>query len=149
MFENLVGFLPEALVLDVPELDDQHESLFALVASLKTGCIEVNRFLPGPADKLLQELRAHFATEERLAKDASMYFSDHAWKHEEMLSALTRAFGEAREGRREVFSLLRYIDYWFERHISEEDRRLSSCLLCRPLEGLDWIRPNHPARQIA
>jgi hemerythrin len=57
-----------------------------------------------------------------------MPFSDHAEKHRELHSILAKAFAEVREGKQEVFSLLRYIDYWFERHISDEDRHFCARL---------------------
>jgi hypothetical protein len=41
-----------------------------------------------------------------------------------MLAAITHAVNEVREGRMDVFSVLRYIEYWFERHIREEDLNL-------------------------
>lgn len=123
MRETTVVFLPEELLLGIAELDAQHERLFAELALLKSDCLETNRFPSGPAAELLLLLREHFATEERLANAASIPFAEHAWKHEEVLVILTKAFDSMQKGGKDVFGLLRYIDYWFERHISETDRR--------------------------
>lgn len=126
MQEKAVCFLPRALVLDLPEIDAQHEALFAQLAAIKEHCLETNRLLPEQVDDLLEQLSEHFATEERLAFEALHYFAEHSKKHEKMLNALTKAFDEVRSETRDVFSLLRYIDYWFERHIAEEDRHLAA-----------------------
>lgn len=123
-FENSVGFLPAGLLLGVPEIDSQHERIFAELASLKAHCLETNELSFDHVKSLLSNLRDHFATEERLALAASLCFSEHARKHHEVLWNLTKAFSEIREGRGEVFGVLRYLDYWFERHISEFDRQV-------------------------
>lgn len=133
MRRSNVGVLPEALVLHVPQLDAQHEALFVQLDTLKAHCLETNQLPVEQADELLAALLEHFATEEQLAGAASLPFSDHAEKHRELQSILTKAFAEVREGKREIFSLLRYIDYWFERHISEEDRHFSARL---PRDGM-------------
>lgn len=134
MREISVGFLPEALVLGFPELDGQHAGLFALLAQLKAQCLESGRLAAEQADKLLLKLQEHFATEERLAGEALIYFAEHARKHRDMLAALAKAFDEVRAGGRDVFSLLRFIEYWFERHIGESDRHLTARLQARSRE---------------
>lgn len=120
--ENYVGFLPAALRLGVAEIDWQHEGIFAELAFLKACCLEAKELSLEHVKSLLAMLRDHFATEERLANAAALPFSEHAWKHHEVLWNLTKAFNEIREGRGDVFSVLRYIDNWFERHIAEYDR---------------------------
>lgn len=147
MRENATAFLPEALRLAVPEIDSQHEALFSELATLKAICLETNRLPPEKADILLAKLHDHFATEERLAREAMVYFSEHAQKHQEMLLALGKAFAEAREGKRDVFSLLRYVDYWFELHIAGEDRQLASRLhRARGEQVTAAARPTAPGR---
>lgn len=116
------NLLPESLVLDVPEVDAQHEEIFFRVEWLKAACLEANGLVDAPADELLAFLKMHFATEERIARDAGLDFSEHACKHATSLAMIGRAVNEVRRGERDIFSLLRYFEIWFERHIVEEDR---------------------------
>lgn len=116
------NLLPEALVLDVPEVDAQHEEIFFRVEWLKALCLEANGLVDAPADEFLMFLKEHFSTEERIAREAGLDFSEHARKHAENLAMMTRAVDEVRTGERDIFSLLRYLEYWFERHIVEEDK---------------------------
>ncbi|MBK8116482.1 MAG: hemerythrin family protein [Candidatus Accumulibacter sp.] len=119
---NRAGMLPEALLIDLPEIDAQHEEIFRRIETLKAVC-----FASGPLpfedfDQLLAYLKCHFATEERVATENGADFADHAAVHRENLQALQRAFDEVRDGARDVHSYLRYAEYWFERHIAEEDK---------------------------
>lgn len=118
-------FLPGALIVDIAEMDDQHAELFSRLSKLKSICIEANTLPGAEAESLLDLLRVHCATEEKLAKDAGLVFSEHARKHKSMLAAITKAIKEVQEGKIDVFSVLRYVEYWFERHIKEEDQNLA------------------------
>ena len=129
MADDTSAFLPEALILHVQEIDGQHEALFAQLVKIKVTCIEQNYLPDAEADELLQALQAHFATEERLALAAGYDFSEHAIKHETMLAAIHKGLAKVREGSKDIFSVLRYVEYWFERHISEEDKALGVRLL--------------------
>ncbi len=129
MANDTSAFLPEALILHVQEIDSQHEALFAQLEQIKVTCIEENHLPVAQADELLLALQAHFATEERLALDVGYDFSEHAIKHETMLAAIHKGVAKVREGSKDVFSVLRYVEYWFERHISEEDKALAAKLL--------------------
>jgi hypothetical protein len=67
---NLAGLLPEALLIDLPEIDAQHEEIFRRIEALKETC-----FGSGPVsfeefESLLEYLKYHFATEERVAGEA-------------------------------------------------------------------------------
>ena len=114
-------FLPDALLINVPEIDEQHAGLFASLARLKDRCIESNCLPAEDAAKLLEILRVHCATEEALAREAGLEFSSHAAKHQQMLKGIAKTLDEVREGHTDAFSLIRYLEYWFERHIREED----------------------------
>ena len=118
-------FLPCALIVNIPEIDDQHADLFARLSKLKDICIEANTLPAGEAESILETLRVHCATEERLAKESGLVFTEHAKKHKDMLTAITKAIKEVQEGKTDVFSVLRYVEYWFERHITEEDQNLA------------------------
>lgn len=115
-------FLPAELVLGVPELDEQHEALFAQLVFLKNLCLREKHLPAAEADALLKALRDHYDSEERLADEMGEDFSNHARQHEVMLLAVSKTLKEVVERRANIFALLRYLDYWFERHIVEEDR---------------------------
>lgn len=114
--------LPAELVLGVPEIDQQHEALFAQLIFLKNLCLKEKHLPASEAEALLQALRDHYDTEERLAAEIGQEFSDHIRQHEVMLLAVTKTLKEVVERRANIFGLLRYLDYWFERHIADEDR---------------------------
>ena len=121
-------FLPGSLVLAVPEIDEQHRELFAKLTEIKIICIEENCLPDASAEALLDFLQLHFATEERLAKAAGYDFSKHAAKHEIMITAIRQGIAKVRLGKKDVFGLLKFVEYWFERHIREEDLPLSKVL---------------------
>lgn len=124
MNANIAIFLPEALFIDVPEVDEQHATLFASLARLKDRCVELNCLPADDAAELIEALTVHCATEESLAIQAGLDFTIHAHKHLEMLKGIVKTVNEVQEGRMDVFSLIRYVEYWFERHIMEEDKGL-------------------------
>lgn len=119
---KLTGLLPEALVIDLPEVDAQHEEIFTRIESLKVACFEGND--PGIEmfDELLAFLGHHFATEERIAQESGLEFSLHAKTHRDSLYMLNKVLNEVRRGVCDVHSFLRYVEYWFERHILERDK---------------------------
>ena len=119
---NLAGLLPEALLIDLPEIDIQHEEIFRRIEALKETCFGSGPVSFDEFESLLEYLKYHFSTEERVAGEAGAGFADHARVHRENLHALRKAFGEVRDGARDVHSFLRYAEYWFERHITEEDK---------------------------
>ena len=121
-------YLPAALVLGVPEMDAQHGALFAQLAEIKSVCLAANHLPETQAEALLSALDEHFATEERLAEENDVEFSEHTRTHGAMFAAIQKALAHAGSGSKDVFGLLRYVEYWFERHIAEEDRHLSQRL---------------------
>lgn len=126
-------FLPDTLIINVPEIDEQHADLFARVFHLKERSIQSNKFPISDAEALIEALRVHFETEERLAGVANFYFSAHADGHQEMLNRVVTAINTVREGKIDAFSLIRYLDYWFERHIHQEDIVLGNFLNEMPI----------------
>ncbi|MER2623778.1 MAG: hemerythrin family protein [Accumulibacter sp.] len=116
------GLLPEALLVDLPEIDQQHEEIFRRIESLKTTCFADN-FIPiDDLTDLLDYFALHFATEERIADAAGLDFTDHLRIHEDTLRLLRKALRDVINGEHDAHSFLRYAEYWFERHISEDDR---------------------------
>ena len=124
MDQETAAFLPSALVVNIEEIDDQHAALFSRLAALKLLCLDTTDLPVAEAESLLNQLRQHCATEERLAGENGLNFSAHARKHQKMLSAIAKAIDEVHHERIDVFGVLRYIEYWFERHIREEDLNL-------------------------
>lgn len=122
------GLLPEALLVDLPEIDAQHEEIFNRIESIKTACFETSYVPVEEFDALLDYFALHFATEERIADEAGLDFTDHAKIHEDTLRMLRKALSEVRSAGRDAHSFLRYCEYWFERHINEDDRLFISAL---------------------
>ncbi len=125
---RLTGLLPEVLVVDHPEVDAQHEQIFIRVEVLKNACCAAN--YPGieDFDDLLGFVAHHFATEERIAEQAGLEFSEHAKKHRDSLCLLGKALDRVRDDHGNVFDFLRYAEYWFERHILEEDKSFGALI---------------------
>ena len=123
--------LPEALLVDLPEIDAQHEEIFTRIESLKIACFE-STYVPIEAFHAFLELfEGHFATEERIAAEAGLDFAAHAKIHTDTLRLLWKAFGDVLNGGHDAHAFLRYAEYWFERHISEDDRLFVAALHSR------------------
>lgn len=115
-------FVPEALLLDIPEIEAEPESIFNLLAGLKTGSLDINCSDTDLAEKLLMELREHFAGEERLAQEAHEDFAGHAKKHEELLRMVAGLLVMILSGRSSSFAVQRYVEYWNERGNNEGEQ---------------------------
>jgi hemerythrin len=123
------GLLPELLIMGIPEVDAQHEGIFYRIENLKFLCIEQNALPQTAVEELLAYLREHFKTEERIAEASRIEFSAHTKAHNDTLTTLTGWAGVVLSGQRDVFSFLRYLEIWFERHIREEDQPFAAQLL--------------------
>lgn len=132
MSEDALRFLPLALQIGIEEIDLQHAELFRHLDRLKRLCLNINRLPANEADALIARLRRHFATEAHYAADADIDFADHTIRHEAMLEQVTKALKGASAANTDVFGVLRYVEYWFERHIAHEDRPLADQLALRP-----------------
>lgn len=126
---NSRALLPELLILGIPEVDAQHEGIFYRIENLKYLCVESTELPRVAIEELLSYLREHFLTEEIIAEAAQLEFSDHAEVHRQTLTTLGRYAALVLNGRRDVFSLLRYLEFWFERHIREEDQPFAARFL--------------------
>lgn len=128
MNSYLATLLPEALLVDLPEIDAQHEEIFDRIETLKSVCFESTYVPIDEFDSLLDLFEQHFATEERIADEAGLDFVDHTKVHRDTLRLLRKALSEVISGTHDAHSFLRYSEYWFERHISEDDRRFVAAL---------------------
>lgn len=124
MQNSSISYLPSTLVIDIQEIDDQHAHLFEQLEVFKASCIEHNAYQSDEAEALFSTLVVHCQTEERLAGEAGLDFRRHGEKHRVMLRSIRKMLDDMENPDADVFSLIRYIDYWFERHIQEEDRNL-------------------------
>jgi hemerythrin len=122
MESGLSPFLPEALLVDLPEVDAQHEEVFMRIESLKASCFENDYVDIAEFQGLLDCFALHFATEEHLAEEAGVDFTAHAKIHRDTLGLLHKALSDLRNGGEDAHSFLRYAEFWFERHIRENDK---------------------------
>lgn len=127
--ENMfAGLLPESLVIDLPEVDAQHEEIFIRIESLKAACFEIDYDPIGDFESLLHVFELHFATEERIAQQNGLEFSEHSKVHRISQRMVHKALDEVRAGVRDAYSFLWFIELWFERHINELDKPFATSL---------------------
>jgi hemerythrin len=116
------GLLPAELMLGIASIDAQHEGIFYRIENLKAACVDTGDLPDHVAEDLLAYLEEHFASEEACAVEAGVSFSTHHTKHDATLVALRQWVARVQSGQSSIFSLLRYLEIWFERHILEEDQ---------------------------
>lgn len=119
------AFLPASLSVGIPLIDDQHADLFARLAALKEISLARNHVPDDELDSLLDFLAEHFATEEQMAREANLSFEAHIRTHNAVLRGIRRLAGLVHEGDADVYGLIKYIEYWFEKHILDEDKHLA------------------------
>ena len=112
----------------MPVIDGEHDELFAFLEGFKVYCFDIS---PMPQDRrreLFGILQRHFETEERLATEAGINFLDHADAHETMLETIAQTLNQMGSNNSDLYSLIRYIGYWFEIHILNYDITLARSL---------------------
>lgn len=129
MAGKLTGFLPAALMTGVGVLDAQHDAIFNRIEHLKQVSVETDALPIEAVRELLDFLVGHFATEEKLAGEAKIEFLVHGQEHARNLRLLEKAAGELASGKLDRHTFLRYIEYWFEQHINDFDKRFAARLL--------------------
>jgi hemerythrin len=122
MGSKQAALLPEALRVDFPEIDGQHEEIFCRLEVLKTACFGNNDLPVDEFKSLLDSIGRHFASEEWLAGQAVIEFSEHARVHRENLQSMRDALEVVVGGASEAYSFLRFAEFWFERHIVQYDQ---------------------------
>ncbi len=138
---RLVAMLPKALLIDLPEIDAQHEEIFRRIERLKAASYGSEPTPREDFDSLFNYLKYHFDTEESVALQAGAPFAEHARVHRDNLNTLRKALREVDKGRRDEHSLLRFIEYWFERHINEEDRPFAARVRACRLRSTESLAP--------
>ena len=128
MTGKLTGFLPAALMTGEAELDAQHDGIFSRIDRLKKLSFESDTLPAAEVRELLDFLANHFATEERLAQAAKIEFFLHGQEHGRNLRLLDKAVNELENGKLDRHTFLRYLEYWFEQHITDFDKRFAARL---------------------
>lgn len=113
-------------VLQVPQMDAEHNELFERLENLKAQSLGSTEVLEQEAEALRSCLIQHFQTEQRLAEDAGIDFTAHAQLHQKMFDVVTLSLKQIYQGQGDVFAMIKYIHVWFERHIQETDARFAA-----------------------
>jgi len=100
------ALLPEALQVDFPEIDGQHEEIFCRLEALKAACFGSNDRPFEEFESLLDSIARHFASEERFAEQAEIEFSEHTRVHRENLQSMRDALEVVLGGASESYSFL-------------------------------------------
>lgn len=122
----------ESAILDVAEMDSQHQRLFALVANLHQamesshGADRVGRAL----EELVTFTQLHFATEEELmTRYAYPEYETHKGEHGLLLQDIGRLLQRFRDGDVLMpFAIELDLEAWALRHIEISDRPLAAFL---------------------
>ena len=122
------SMLPQNLQVNIPEIDVEHDELFVFLEGFKEYCFEHSPIPQEKRNALYRLLVSHFKTEERLAISAGVDFSGHEDAHEKMLETVSQALSQMASNNGDLYSLIRYIGYWFEIHILRYDLTLAKCL---------------------
>ena len=82
------AFLSDALVVGWPEIDAQHEQIFAFLETLKSSCFG-SRCLPMEGfRRLVMDFEQHFTDEERLAAACGLGCPAHEVAHQDTLRTI-------------------------------------------------------------
>jgi hemerythrin len=127
---NPPGFSPE-LTLDIPELDDQHKALFAMLGRIGAVSPDIYRQLDDDeTDRVLDimndlkdSVMQHFSFEENLMDEADYHgLDDQQDAHERFLDDITRMEAELMNGTSvPPVKIHGFLADWFDGHIREMD----------------------------
>ncbi len=121
MSTHQYSMLPLSLYTNVHEIDLEHNELFEFLEGFKEYCFDSIPMPQLKRDALQQMLESHFETEAHLAKTAGIDFSHHEAVHINMLDVVLKTLNQMASKNSDLYSLIRYIDYWFEKHILNYD----------------------------
>lgn len=122
MDDELPECLPEDCLVDNSEIDRQHAQIFGLIASLSASFPRHDPPVFSEFKGLLRLIALHFAAEARMAKKRGVEFSAHAAIHRENLQQMRDALDVVAAGLSDPLAFLRYVEFWFLRHIVQYDR---------------------------
>lgn len=118
----------QAYSIDVPEIDAQHQNLFALADALTraTQAGEAATELHERLRELLAASQQHFATEERLMETSGFPArAHHKHQHDCFVQKAVALAGDFKAGRTGLeATVLPFLGRWMKHHIVTEDRSL-------------------------
>jgi hemerythrin len=122
----------DAYAVGVPEIDRQHQQLFAYAGQLHSAMIAGNgREVLGPIlAGLITYTRAHFATEERLMQQSRFAgYAEHKAEHDALTRRVLRLQQEFDAGRVALtVEVMNFVRDWLARHITGTDQQLGDHL---------------------
>jgi hemerythrin-like metal-binding protein len=119
------SMLPQNLRTNIHEIDYEHNELFVFLEGFKRYCFASDPLPQAKRDALLQMLASHFETEDNFAKNADIEFSHHERAHINMLDVVLKSLNQMSTKNSDLYGLIRYINYWFEKHILMFDLSLA------------------------
>ncbi|MCW2247997.1 hemerythrin-like metal-binding protein [Azospirillum fermentarium] len=121
----------DAMVLGVPELDREHQSLVTHFKTLADpALLRDQAAFRGRLDALVAEVCAHFDAEERLMREHHYQdAAEHKDAHDEMLKQINSFLTllEQEHGHPGV-TILDFVGQWLTDHIAEDDRAFAEFL---------------------
>lgn len=109
--------LPDDYFVDYCEIDKQHTEIYAQLAALSAEYLDSGELPVIGFQHLLQLIEQHFAAEEALAAQAAIPFAEHTKVHHDNLQQMRDTFDIVQNGLSDPVAFIRYVDFWFLRHI--------------------------------
>ena len=128
MTSNPPASLSAEYLVDHPMIDRQHAEIHSLLSSVTDEYLKTGKLHSQRVQRLLVLIGQHFATEEQLAKKAALPFTEHAKVHNDNLQQMRDSFDLVAEGLSDTTAFLRYVDFWFMRHILQFDKPFAADL---------------------
>ena len=116
------GPLSDEYFVDYCEIDKQHTEIYALLAVLSVEYMDRGELPVAGFQHLLQLIKQHFAAEEELAAQAAIPFAEHTKVHHDNLQQMRDSFDIVQNGLSDPIAFIRYVDFWFLRHIVQFDK---------------------------
>jgi len=120
--------LPKSLMVNVPAMDIEHHELFMYLEEFKESCFDSAHITLEKRDVLYGLLLKNCQTEKVLAQSVNFDFTSHALAHAQMLKIVFHTLNQLSSNNGDIYTLIRYISYWFERHILEYDIQIAQGL---------------------
>ena len=119
--------MPTELVSGVAEMDRQHDQLFNQIVQVKCAFLEVEDDHDGLAllSRFAEDLIAHFAWEEEIARIQGVLFEEgHIKAHRQMTAFIRLKVVEVSRGDCNIPALMVFMERCFETHVVQYDLKL-------------------------
>jgi hemerythrin len=122
----------EGFKINIPQIDEEHKHLFALVRQVDLGTVQET------VDELLNYVVTHFTNEQKIMEDSGYpAFSEHLKLHEEFGATVADFLGGGDEWTEErIQEMRRFLNKWLIGHIMTHDLRFGN-----------WYREHHGKSQ--